>query len=108
MEGKRFVKNDNGFVCLHCGEMVLPMGKSSRDHCPKCLYSLHVDILPGDRANPCRGKLKPVQCLPDAKKGFILVYRCEKCGQTVRCRAALDCQQPDDQAKLIKLTVCEE
>ena len=108
MEGKRFVKNDNGFVCAHCGAEVVPMEKSSRDHCPVCLYSLHVDVLPGDRANECRGKLKPVQCLPDPKKGFVIVYRCEKCGQKVRCKAALDCRQPDDRNKLIQLTVCEE
>ena len=48
MEQKRFVKNDCAFTCVHCGAEVLPMGKSSRNHCPFCLWSLHVDILPGD------------------------------------------------------------
>ncbi|HAZ20525.1 MAG TPA: RNHCP domain-containing protein [Clostridiales bacterium] len=107
MENKVFIKNDDGFVCDHCGKDVLPMGKSSRDHCPFCLYGLHVDIHPGDRANACAGRLKPIQSLPDPKKGFIIVYQCEKCKQTVRCKAALDCIQPDNQKKLIKLTVCE-
>ncbi len=103
MEEKRFVKNDEGFVCAHCGARVEKLGYSSRDHCPVCLYSLHVDKLPGDRQNPCRGQLRPVQSLPDAKKGFIIVYRCEACGKTVRCRAARD----DDGDKLIALTAGE-
>ncbi len=104
MEDKRFKKNDEGFVCAVCSHTVEPLKYSSRDHCPKCLSSLHVDILPGDRKNPCRGILKPVQTLPDAKKGFIIVYKCEKCGESVRCRAALQGDTPDDMSLLIKLT----
>lgn len=41
---KTFVKNDAGFVCVHCGHQVPPLYTTSRDHCPRCLYSLHVDI----------------------------------------------------------------
>ena len=104
MEEKRFRKNDDGFVCAVCGADVVPLKYSSRDHCPKCLSSLHVDVQPGDRNNPCRGILKPVQALPDAKKGFIIVYKCEKCNETVRCRAALQGDAPDDMNLLIKLT----
>ena len=100
LESKRFCKNDDGFVCVHCGRTVPPLGYSSRNHCPYCLYSLHVDIMPGDRKNPCRGELVPVQSLPDPKKGFVIVFRCEKCGKTVRNRAAAD----DDTDLLIKLT----
>ena len=83
---------------------LLPLKYSSRDHCPRCLSSIHIDNLPGDRANPCRGILKPIQTLPDSKKGFIIVYKCEKCGETVRCRAALQGDSPDDMNLLIKLT----
>lgn len=104
MEDKRFRKNDEGFTCAVCGHEVLPLKYSSRDHCPHCLSSIHIDILPGDRANPCRGILKPIQTLPDSKKGFIIVYKCEKCGETVRCRAALQGDTPDDMNLLIKLT----
>ena len=49
MEQKRFVKNDSGFVCSHCGKKVEPLGYTSRNHCPFCLWSRHVDIFPGDR-----------------------------------------------------------
>jgi DNA-directed RNA polymerase subunit RPC12/RpoP len=107
MEQKRFKKNDNGFICAVCGHEVQPLKYSSRDHCPKCLSSLHVDIMPGDRANSCRGILRPVQVLPDPKKDYIIVYKCEKCGESVRCRAATQGDSPDDMSLIIKMTNAE-
>ena len=105
MEEKRFRKNDNGFICAHCGREVEPLGYSSRNHCPHCLWSLHVDENPGDRANPCRGLLKAVAAVTDPKKGFIIIHKCEKCGELVRCRAAHDAAvQPDNMKLIIKLT----
>lgn len=106
METKRFVKNDAGFVCSHCGKTVEPLGSSSRNHCPFCLWSLHVDNFPGDRANPCRGGMEPIRSEPDAKHGFMIYYRCTKCGALRRNRAAVDAKvQPDDVDLLIRLTV---
>ena len=108
LEEKMFRKNDNGFVCAHCGRTVAPLGYSSRNHCPFCLWSLHVDIHPGDRANPCGGLLHPIRVEPDARKGYIIVSRCEKCGEIRRCRAALKAkEQPDDIGLLIRLTAGE-
>ena len=108
MEQKRFTKNDCGFVCKNCGKTVEPLGYTSRNHCPFCLCSLHVDILPGDRQNPCGGILRPVRAEPDARRGYILIHCCEKCGATVRNRAAHEAKvQPDDINKLIKLTAGE-
>ena len=105
MEDKRFKKNDEGFICKNCGKEVLPLGYTSRNHCPFCLCSLHVDINPGDRANSCGGILRPIQTLPDAKRGYIIIHRCDKCGATVRNRAAHESKvQPDDSDLLIKLT----
>ncbi len=43
---KNFTKNDNEFECENCGAHVDKLEYTSRDHCPKCLYSKHVDILP--------------------------------------------------------------
>ena len=57
---KRFNELDEGFICKHCGKEVLPLGYSSRDHCPYCLYSIHIDINPGDRQNTCLGMLRPI------------------------------------------------
>ncbi len=103
MEQKRFTKNDAGFVCEHCGREVAPLGYTSRDHCPYCLYSKHVDVLPGDRSNSCQGLLRPVQTLPRDTRGFVILYRCESCGETHRNTAARD----DDSDLLIRLTVAE-
>ena len=105
MEQKRFTKNDSAFVCANCGKEVLPMGTSSRNHCPFCLCSLHVDINPGDRANECGGLMRPIRSEPDAKHGFIIIHRCDKCGEIRRNRAALNAKtQPDNRSLLIKLT----
>ena len=105
MEQKRFTKNDNPFVCANCGREVLPMGSSSRNHCPFCLCSLHVDINPGDRANECGGLMRPIRSEPDAKHGFIIIHRCEKCGEIRRNRAALNAKtQNDNRSLLIRLT----
>lgn len=105
MEQKRFTKNDEGFICANCGKEVLPMGTSSRNHCPFCLCSLHVDNNPGDRANECRGLLRPVRSEPDAKHGFIIIHKCDRCGEIRRNRAALNAKvQPDNRSLLIKLT----
>ncbi len=100
METKRFTKNDSGFVCAVCGKEVKPLGYTSRNHCPYCLSSLHIDVMPGDRANDCKGILKPIQTEPDRKKGFIITFKCEKCGEKVRNKSAAD----DNNSLLIKLT----
>jgi len=101
-ETKRFKKNDGGFICLNCGKTVGPLKYTSRNHCPRCLFSLHADIAPGDRKNTCMGLLAPVlsEPSPDLKKGYIITFRCSKCGEKVRNRAASD----DDINLLIYLT----
>ncbi len=104
-EQKLFTKNDNSFICKNCGLEVQPLGYSSRNHCPRCLCSLHVDINPGDRANPCGGIMRPIRVEPDPKKGYIIIHKCEKCGAIKRNRAAHEAKvQPDDLNLLIKLT----
>lgn len=105
MEQKRFTKNDSGFVCAHCGKYVEPLGYSSRNHCPFCLWSLHVDINPGDRACECGGQMEPIRVETDPRKGFIIVHRCTVCHEIHRCRAAHEAKvMPDDIKLLIKLT----
>lgn len=108
MEEALFRKNDAGFLCAHCGKEVAPLGYTSRNHCPFCLYSIHIDINPGDRANPCGGALRPIKAEPHPKKGYVLIHRCEKCGATCRCRAAHQAKvQPDDMDLIIHLTAGE-
>ena len=84
------IKNDNSFVCVNCGKQVEKLGYTSRNHCPFCLYSLHVDIKPGDRANTCKGILEPIAVENSTKKGYIIVFKCKKCGKIVRNKSAID------------------
>ena len=100
MESKRFTKNDSEFVCQNCGYKVPPLGYTSRNHCPHCLASLHLDINPGDRAADCGGIMDPVTAAPDPKKGFIITHKCRKCGAVRRNKAAAD----DDADYIIRLT----
>ena len=103
---KLFTKNDSGFTCVNCGKEVLPLGYTSRNHCPFCLHSLHLDVNPGDRASDCGGVLEPVFAEIDAKKGYVIVSRCKKCGAERRNKAAHEAKvQPDDMNLIIKLTV---
>jgi len=93
-------KTENaGFTCLHCGAEVaaLPTG-SCRNHCPRCLASLHLDDVPGDRASACGGVMRPIGVDYRAAKGFVIVHRCERCGVERRNKAA-----PDDIDALINL-----
>ena len=108
METKRFSKNDSGFICANCGREVLPLGYTSRNHCPFCLHSLHVDINPGDRANSCGGILVPIKAEPDPRRGYIIIHRCRKCAETVRNKSAHEAKvQPDNIGLIIKLTTAE-
>ena len=108
MDEKRFRKNDSGFICANCGAVVEPLGYTSRNHCPKCLCSLHVDVNPGDRAAGCGGIMRPIRVETDAKRGYVIVHKCEKCGHISRNKAAHNAPvQPDDIEMLIELTRAE-
>ena len=87
---KKFTKNDNGFTCAVCKNPVNPLGYTSRDHCPFCLHSLHVDINPGDRLNPCKGIMQPVSATTNSKKGYVINYKCLTCGKTHNNKSAED------------------
>lgn len=94
-----FLKNDNSFICENCGSQVEKLGYTSRDHCNRCLYSLHVDIEPGDRLNTCRGLLKPINVLDTGKKHMQIEYVCTKCGKKVRNVIAED----DSKQEILKV-----
>ena len=85
-----FIKNDNEFVCINCGKRVEKLNYTSRDHCNHCLYSVHVDITPGDRENKCKGILVPINVEITSKKGEVIIYKCNKCGKEIRNIVAKD------------------
>ena len=85
-----FTVIDEEFICEHCGAKVSKLGYSCRNHCNKCLYSKHVDINPGDRAETCQGLLEPIGIEISPKKGYVIIYRCQKCGAIRKNKAAKD------------------
>jgi len=68
---------NTGFTCVHCSAPV-PASTDGhyRNHCPVCLWSLHVDDLPGDRASDCRALMEPIGLVEKSGKGWQLVHRC--------------------------------
>ncbi len=62
---------------------------SCRDHCNFCLYSKHVDIMPGDRLNSCKGILKPID-IEKFNNSFKIVYKCLKCQDIKKNIMAID------------------
>lgn len=86
-ESPGFVRRREDFTCLLCGTRV--GGTGYTNHCPRCLWSQHVDINPGDRAAGCGGAMEPVGALFE-QDGWVLVHRCQKCGRLRRNRTATD------------------
>lgn len=103
---KRFTSRNDDFVCGHCHHKVLPADKGIlRNHCPRCLYSKHVDIFPGDRAEPCNGLMKPIEVRIGGKDGYILIHQCLKCGQVTKNRTATKSTiDSDSMEQIIKLS----
>ena len=88
--GRRFTEIDEEFVCENCGKNVPKLGYSCRNHCPFCLHSKHVDKNPGDRQESCHGILVPVSMEINSKKGYVIVFKCKKCGEIRRNKVAKD------------------
>ena len=97
---KKFNMIDEEFICENCGEIVNKLQYSARDHCPFCLFSKHVDINPGDRANDCGGLLVPID-IEKYKNTYKIVYKCSKCNQIHKNIMAID----DNMEKIIELSV---
>ena len=95
-----FIPREEPFTCEHCGAKVQPLGKGTyRDHCPKCLFSKHVDRDgPGDRLSDCLGLIEPVSIDQDGEKGVGIMYKCLKCNKVYRKRGADD----DDLVNFLK------
>lgn len=96
MPKKTFIRKKEDFICERCGASV--KGTGYTNHCPKCLWSKHVDIFPGDRKSTCQGMMKPVG-MDLEKGGYIITHRCVKCGYEKRNAAA----PGDDFEEILKL-----
>ena len=91
------------FVCQHCGKTVLPdgAGTAHRNHCPKCLFSLHLDMEPGDREAGCGGSMEPVAVWVKKNGEWAIIHRCKVCGLFHANRIAAD----DNPLKLMSLAM---
>ena len=90
---------DEEFICLNCGNKVSKLNVTARDHCNNCLYSLHVDINPGDRKNPCKGLLEPIG-IEKYRDTYKIIYKCTRCGMLHKNIMATD----DNMDKIIELS----
>ena len=90
------------FECVRCRTPVplAAAGTEHRNHCPRCLWSLHVDHLPGDRSSCCGGAMEPISVWVKSKE-WVIIHRCVECGTLHGNRVAGD----DNEALLLSLAV---
>jgi len=98
-------KSENaGFVCEHCGQEVVPLTNGGyRNHCPFCLYSKHMDVIPGDRQSRCVGLMRPIGLKHKSGKGLQIVHQCLECGEVRVNKVATGTLQPDKVEGLVRL-----
>jgi hypothetical protein len=77
---------------LNCKEQILPSqnGTAQRNHCPYCLWSLHVDFQIGDRRSACRSLMEPIAVWVKPNGEWALIHRCRECGAIRANRIAGD------------------
>ncbi len=91
-----FTRTVEDFICGRCGQQVC--GNGYTNHCPKCLWSKHVDVRPGDRAEPCGGMMEPIG-IEGSSPAYRIVHCCSACGATRRVNAV----SADDQEALVRI-----
>ena len=97
---------NTAFTCLRCGFDVVPLSNGSyRNHCPRCLYSRHLDLAPGDRASSCEGMMEPIGVKYRSGKDLQVVHRCMTCGLVRANKIARETVQPDHWEQLLRLPV---
>ena len=91
------------FLCTHCDRAIpgTAPGTAHRNHCPHCLWSLHVDLKTGDRRSACRGPMEPIAIgiRPDGE--WSIVHRCGRCGLVRLNRIAGD----DNEVLLVSMAL---
>jgi hypothetical protein len=92
------------FKCMSCKNYVSAdmrfSGVNSRNHCPYCLWSKHLDLnRAGDRLSACKGAMRPVGLTlkrsgkkygGEAQGELMLIHQCVECGKISINRIAAD------------------
>lgn len=100
-EMSKFIVINESFDCENCGEKNPPLPGSCRNHCRKCLFSLHLDKeFPGDRKSECKNLMQPINIEQNKKKGWMIIHKCQKCQKIIPNKAAED----DNFDKIIELS----
>jgi hypothetical protein len=96
-------RSPSSFRCRNCGLDVPTdaLGTRHRNHCPNCLWSRHVDQVPGDRAASCGAVMEPLAIAVRGDGEWVLIHRCSGCGALHGNRIAGD----DNPLLLVRLAV---
>jgi len=94
--GMGFKRVEEDFTCEHCSAHVTGTGYTN--HCPRCLWSKHVDVTPGDRANECAGLMEP-HSVEGTTDSYVITHRCTRCGALKRNKV----MREDDLAAVVAL-----
>lgn len=97
---KKFTMINEWFECENCSYIITPHPTgSARNHCPKCLYSKHLDdVSPWDRNSECHGLMEPIGIDYKKNKWDMIKHKCTKCGKTILNQVAPD----DDFLEFVK------
>ncbi|MEA3273374.1 MAG: RNHCP domain-containing protein [Patescibacteria group bacterium] len=101
------------FTCRYCRKEIATdkeAGIQNRNHCPYCLYSVHLDQkISGDRKSVCGGKMKPLgltfkKTKPSKYQGtnqgeLMLIHQCCNCKKISINRIAGD----DNPKKILEI-----
>jgi hypothetical protein len=109
---RRQIRKDQDFRCANCNRFVSTKrescGVNHRNHCPYCLWSRHLDDVPGDRKAGCHCRMNPLGLTlkrTNKKYGCIhrgeimLIHECTGCNKISINRIAGD----DDPLAIQKL-----
>jgi DNA-directed RNA polymerase subunit RPC12/RpoP len=101
----QFTVAGGSFTCIHCGATIPENapGTGQRNHCPRCLWSIHVDIRPGDRSSLCRAPMEPITLWADKSGEVRVIHRCTGCGMLKANRIAGDDEESALQALIASL-----
>jgi hypothetical protein len=94
---------DAAFICQRCNQCVpgAAPGSEHRNHCPHCLWSLHVDADATDPSHRCGGTMEPIGVSLQAGGAWSIVHRCRRCNCMRINRIAGD----DNELALLSLAV---
>ncbi|MFG0249564.1 MAG: RNHCP domain-containing protein [Phycisphaeraceae bacterium JB051] len=78
--------------CAHCQRTFSSQahGTRHRNHCPHCLWSVHLDNVPGDRSAQCGGEMMPIAVSVKPNGEWMLIHQCRQCHTLHSNRIACD------------------